>query len=139
MSLCHTIITEKVDGNTVYNASSPDELALVNFAKFTGYEFEELDNDNYMIIKVNQVRLKYKLLQVLEFTSSRKRQSVILRDPQNKILLLTKGADSIIEKRLNKSVLVSEVKRATWLSLDKYANTGLRTLVLGKYKYMISI
>lgn len=35
--MCHTILTETLDNHLHYNASSPDELALVNFAKFTGY------------------------------------------------------------------------------------------------------
>ena len=43
---------------------------------------------------------KYHLLNVLEFDSARKRMSVILREPSGKIMLLCKGADSIIEARL---------------------------------------
>ena len=42
MSVCHTVITEKSklkSGTLVYNASSPDELALINAAKFFGYNF----------------------------------------------------------------------------------------------------
>lgn len=35
----------------------------------------------------------YKLLQVLEFSSSRKRMSVIVRSEENDLLLLSKGAD----------------------------------------------
>jgi magnesium-transporting ATPase (P-type) len=45
---------------------------------------------------------KYMLLHVLDFTSERKRMSVIVRDLQTqKILLLTKGADSIISNLLD--------------------------------------
>jgi magnesium-transporting ATPase (P-type) len=40
-------------------------------------------------------------MNVLEFTSSRKRMSVIVKDLQNgETWLLTKGADSVIEKLL---------------------------------------
>lgn len=35
----------------------------------------------------------YKLLNVLEFNSTRKRMSVIVRDEEGKLLLLSKGAD----------------------------------------------
>lgn len=38
----------------------------------------------------------YKLHNILEFTSDRKRMSVIIEDESGKIMLLTKGADSII-------------------------------------------
>ena len=36
---------------------------------------------------------EYKLLNLLEFSSSRKRMSVIVRDEDDKIYLLCKGAD----------------------------------------------
>jgi len=51
----------------------------------------------------NQVTmLKYKLLHVLEFSSERKRMSVIVKDLNREdepVLLLTKGADEIIIPR----------------------------------------
>ena len=37
ITLCHTIIIEEKDGEIVYNASSPDELSLVNFTRFCGF------------------------------------------------------------------------------------------------------
>lgn len=48
LGVCHTIITDKKVGKDgkeeiVYNASSPDELALLNFAKFCGFEYRGLD------------------------------------------------------------------------------------------------
>ena len=45
---------------------------------------------------------KYELLNVIEFTSARKRMSVIVRTPDNRILIMTKGADSHIIPRLAK-------------------------------------
>lgn len=36
-----------------YTSSSPDELALVNFASYIGYTFLEKDDDNVMKIKVD--------------------------------------------------------------------------------------
>jgi P-type E1-E2 ATPase len=40
------------------------------------------------------------LLNVIEFDSARKRMTVIVRKPDGKIMVICKGADSIIEKRL---------------------------------------
>ena len=40
-------------------------------------------------------------MNILEFTSTRKRMSVIVEDPNGDYILLTKGADSIIKERLN--------------------------------------
>jgi phospholipid-translocating ATPase len=45
--------------------------------------------------------LKYKLLNVLEFTSTRKRMSVIVEDQNGNKTLMCKGADSIIKERLS--------------------------------------
>lgn len=102
IALCHTIIAEnKENGELVYNATSPDELALVNWARFCGVEFKGLDEKNCMIVNFNGKTLSFELLHVLEFTSSRKRQSVIIKDPiTNQITLYCKGADTIIEQRM---------------------------------------
>ena len=43
---------------------------------------------------------RYKLLHVIEFNSDRKRMSVIVRDKENRVLVICKGADSIISARL---------------------------------------
>lgn len=40
------------------------------------------------------------MLNTLEFNSTRKRMSVIVEDPQGRIVLMSKGADSIIAERL---------------------------------------
>lgn len=55
-----------------------------------------------------------------------------MKTPENKILLYTKGADSIIEKRLAKIPDNNEEKLKTWTNLENYASTGLRTLLLAK-------
>jgi phospholipid-transporting ATPase len=48
LALCHTIVIDERTGK--YNASSPDELALVNAAKFFGAEFLRRDDENNMIV-----------------------------------------------------------------------------------------
>ena len=42
----------------------------------------------------------YKLLNLIEFDSTRKRMTVVVRNEESRILVICKGADSIIEKRL---------------------------------------
>ena len=60
--------------------------------------------------------------------------SLIVRDMQtNKIVLLTKGADSIIEKLLIKGDKDHDRRlNITKSYLDSYATEGLRTLLLTK-------
>jgi magnesium-transporting ATPase (P-type) len=103
LAICHTIVPNfSSDGLLSYNASSPDELALTNAARFFGLVFEDRDSDNKIVIgdKNTGRTQKYELLNVIEFTSLRKRMSVIVRTPDDRIMLMTKGADSIILARL---------------------------------------
>ena len=102
LALCHTIIiSEKPDGDFSYNASSPDELALVNAARYFGCTFYKRNDDNQMLIKFENEDLEFKLLKVFEFNSNRKRMSVIIQDKLGQIKLICKGADSVILKRLD--------------------------------------
>lgn len=81
LALCHTIIIEKKNGKTNYNASSPDELALVNAARFFGVKFEDRDEENKMYINFKGEKQVYQLLNLIEFNSTRKRMTVVVRDP----------------------------------------------------------
>jgi magnesium-transporting ATPase (P-type) len=130
LALCHTIVIDERTGK--YNASSPDELALVNAAKFFGAEFVKRDEENNMIINFEGKQLSYRLMNILEFNSTRKRMSVIVEDPQGEYILLTKGADSIIKERLN--MHASPFFRDSQISVDAFAEEGLRTLFLAKRK-----
>lgn len=51
LSVCHTVVVEDKNGKLSYNASSPDELALVNGAKYLGYNFKKRDEDDNVIIE----------------------------------------------------------------------------------------
>jgi magnesium-transporting ATPase (P-type) len=135
LAVCHSILVDEKTGK--YNASSPDELALVNAAKFFGVEFKKLDEENNMIVDFKGQQRSYRLLNILEFNSTRKRMSVIVEshekthDGFNEIYILTKGADSIILPRLAPSAQNIEVTRNF---VDLYAQEGLRTLLLGQRK-----
>jgi len=59
--------------------------------------------------------------------------SVIIKDTdRNAIVLLCKGADSIIYDRLNEKSKASEAYKQTSKYVDNWANTGLRTLYLSE-------
>lgn len=92
-----------------------------------------MDKDNNMNLldrRENKI-YSYQLLDVLEFNSTRKRMSLILKDNQtNTIILYSKGADNIIYKRLTKSSQDSFAK--TNQNLQDFSNTGLRTLLLAQ-------
>ena len=73
--------------------------------------------------------LLFKLLNLIEFDSTRKRMTVVVRTPEGKVLVITKGADSIIEKRLRQG---QENLTRTQSFLDDYAKKGLRTLLIAQ-------
>ncbi|EGR33523.1 phospholipid-translocating p-type flippase family protein, putative [Ichthyophthirius multifiliis] len=129
LACCHEIIyNEKVEK---YQASSPDDLALVNFAKFCGFQYLGKDNDDIIQIKESEQNKiwKFKLLNLIEFTSDRKRMSIIIQDQETeKICLLIKGADSAIIPRFTSQ----EQTPCLLKILEEYSEIGLRTLVLGK-------
>ena len=130
--MCHTIIAEnKKDKNgeeyVSYNASSPDELALVNGARHLGFGFIDRDEDGKMVCTTRFGERRYKLLNLIEFDSTRKRMSVIVRTPEGHIKCICKGADSIIEKRLKEK---GKILKKTQKYLDGYAKLGLRTLLI---------
>jgi len=132
LSCCHTIIIDSKKGT--FNAASPDELALVNAAKQFGYEFKGFDKDDKMtILNKNTGKLhKYELLNVCEFTSTRKRMSVILKDSNGKIILMCKGADSVIIERLSTKSSQDNILTETNKYVQVFAEEGLRTLFLAE-------
>ena len=45
IALCHNVVIEDSKDAIEYNASSPDELALVYFCKFMGFIFKGIDSN----------------------------------------------------------------------------------------------
>ncbi|CAJ2642055.1 unnamed protein product [Trifolium pratense] len=135
LAVCHTAIPEvdEETGNVSYEAESPDEAAFVIAAKQLGFEFYERSQTTISLHEFNSItgrtiRRSYKLLNILEFSSARKRMSVIVRDEEGKLLLLSKGADSVMFERLGKNGRQFEEK--TKQHINEYADAGLRTLIL---------
>ncbi|MED6195380.1 Phospholipid-transporting ATPase 10 [Stylosanthes scabra] len=135
LALCHTAIPEvdEETGKVSYEAESPDEAAFVIAARELGFEFYERTQSSILLRELNSASGKitertYKLLNILEFTSARKRMSVIVRDEEGKLLLLSKGADSVMFERLAKDG--REFEEKTKQHINEYADAGLRTLIL---------
>ena len=62
LGICHTVEPKLVstdenpdDKFIVYNADSPDDLALVNGARHMGFCFERIDEEGYMICHVPEL------------------------------------------------------------------------------------
>uniref|UniRef100_A0A5S6PYI7 Phospholipid-transporting ATPase n=1 Tax=Trichuris muris TaxID=70415 RepID=A0A5S6PYI7_TRIMR len=131
MAACHTVVPEKPSeetGELSYQASSPDEGALVRGARDLGFVFHTRTPESVYISVLGRDE-KYDVLNVLDFTSDRKRMSVVVRAPNGKIRLYTKGADTVIYERLAPNQLYGDV---TLRHLEEFAAAGYRTLCLAK-------
>lgn len=138
LALCHNVLADRADPTVDpflinYKAESPDEAALVAAARDVGFPFVNKSKDTLEIEVMGQSE-KYTLLKTLEFNSTRKRMSVIVRAPDGRIILYCKGADSVIYERLSKDHDLA-LKEQTSKDLEIFANTGLRTLCIS-YRYV---
>ncbi|KAL0905958.1 hypothetical protein M5K25_024411 [Dendrobium thyrsiflorum] len=138
LALCHTAIPElnEETGTFNYEAESPDEGAFLVAAREFGFEFCKRTQSSVFVREMQisgyPIEREFKVLNLLEFNSQRKRMSVVVRDESGQILLLCKGADSIIFERLSKHGRIYE--HDTQKHLNEYGESGLRTLALAYKK-----
>ncbi|ORX88939.1 phospholipid-translocating P-type ATPase [Basidiobolus meristosporus CBS 931.73] len=137
LALCNTIVPsdERANGYPIYRGSSPDEEALVKGAAEVGIVFSGKSND-IVQIDLNGFRETFQVLHTLEFSSDRKRMSVIVQEYNGnpdegqkplKIRLISKGAD---DSMLHHCAGQEEMLQATTRHLNEFAHLGLRTLVV---------
>ncbi|KAK6922097.1 P-type ATPase, N-terminal [Dillenia turbinata] len=136
LAICHTVLPEGEESpeKITYQAASPDEAALVTAAKIFGFFFYRrtptmVHVRESHVEKMGKVEdMSYEILNVLEFNSTRKRQSVVCRYPNGRIVLYCKGADTVIYERL--ADVGNELKNITREHLEQFGSAGLRTLCL---------
>ncbi|KAI0123941.1 phospholipid-translocating P-type ATPase [Xylariales sp. AK1849] len=114
VALCHTCLPETGStGSIEYQAASPDEIALVRAAQDLGYMVVDRSTRSIAL----QIKSSadgpvstetYEILDVIEFSSQRKRMSIVIRMPDGRICVLCKGADSVILPRLKLAHLAME-------------------------------
>eukprot|EP01044_Picomonas_judraskeda_P001909 COSAG03_NODE_123_length_12291_cov_19.979413_11_plen_927_part_00 len=146
MALNHTAVPQTTaDGERFYSSASPDEEALVMAAADAGAELLTV-TDEHIEVRVPgdgfsgnlRERQRYELLAHLEFSSERKRMSVIVRcTTTNKIFLHTKGADDCVFARSDcyppsHKAGAHQVHIRTAQHVEIFAAEGLRTLVFGQ-------
>lgn len=133
LALCHTVIAEKKMGDPpkmIFKAQSPDEAALVATARDMGFTVLG-HTGNGINVNVMGEDIHYQILNTIEFNSSRKRMSAIIRQPDGRIVLYCKGADSVIYARLKRGEQ-AELRQQTAEHLELFAREGLRTLCIAK-------
>ncbi|XP_076273548.1 phospholipid-transporting ATPase VD isoform X2 [Rhynchophorus ferrugineus] len=124
------------DLKPIYEAESPDELALVDAAYIYRCKLVKRTPTEVTVDVPQDGRMVFKILNILPFDSTRKRMSVIFEHPvTNEIILYCKGADTSVLPYLTPSEDDSEQKfilNKTQQHLSNYAREGLRVLVMAK-------
>ncbi|XP_042095390.1 probable phospholipid-transporting ATPase IIB isoform X3 [Ovis aries] len=114
------------DDNRTYQASSPDEVALVQWTESVGLTLVSRDLTSMQLRTPSGQILTFCILQTFPFTSESKRMGVIVRDESTaEITFYMKGADV---------AMASIVQYNDWLEEEcgNMAREGLRTLVVAK-------
>lgn len=144
LALCHnvtpTIDTEDGKEVTSYQASSPDEIAIVKWTESVGLKLASRDRKSMTLESTETGRpvVRVRILEVFPFTSDGKRMGIIVHFHESvtdtnpnlssgEIWFYQKGADT---------VMGTIVAANDWLDEEtaNMAREGLRTLVVGRKK-----
>ncbi|KRX03653.1 P-type ATPase, cytoplasmic domain N [Pseudocohnilembus persalinus] len=129
LAVCHNVMpTYNEDDEKIYQASSPDEIALVTIAEDLGIELINREQHSMQIQNSQDFVDKFQILDVFPFSSETKRMGIIVRhEHTNQIIFYLKGADIVMKKLLPNDFQII---------VDKYceqlAKEGLRTLVIAQ-------
>ncbi|KIV98963.1 hypothetical protein, variant 2 [Verruconis gallopava] len=149
LALCHNVTPtkEEVGGQvrTSYQASSPDEIAIVRWTENVGLRLVHRDRNGMVLESHKSAKavVRVRILNTFPFTSESKRMGIIVQFlssaasavPEtcmdSEIWFYQKGADT---------VMTSIVSANDWLDEEtvNMAREGLRTLVVGRKKLSAS-
>ncbi|KAH8586138.1 P-type ATPase-like protein [Bisporella sp. PMI_857] len=148
LALCHNVTPtiEEENGKTItsYQASSPDEIAIVKWTEAVGLRLIHRDRKGMLLQSVDSGKpvVRVRILEVFPFTSDGKRMGIIVqfldgsqssaasKDGTGEIWFYQKGADT---------VMTSIVAANDWLDEEtaNMAREGLRTLVVGRKRLSV--
>ena len=129
MLLCNNVtpIISNEDPNIIsYQASSPDEIALVKFAEKLSMKLIYRTDKQIKIKNTSGTIEEYTILANFPFSSETKRMGIILQNKKyGHIIFYLKGAENVMMKFVKKEY-VGYIQEKT----ENLATKGLRTLVL---------
>ena len=126
ISIAHECVCNKI---SEYSGVSPDDVELVKTSYEQGFVFLQSSND-LREIRIGDSIQSFTVLNVLNFSSERKRMSIIIRDKNNVIKLYSKGADCEISKRMSKNSKDDPHSSFTLKCIDKLSCKGFRCLMI---------
>lgn len=147
LALCHNVTptTEEENGQTVisYQASSPDEIAIVRWTESVGLRLSYRDRKGMILESKDsgKTAVQVRILDVFPFTSEGKRMGIIVQfyeHAQTPLPSLDTGEIWFFQKGAD-TVMGSIVAANDWLDEEtaNMAREGLRTLVVGRKKLSI--
>src|SRR5277367_6382811 len=127
LAVCHNVTpTLDEDSGTVqFQASSPDEVAIVQWCGLVGLHLIHRDRHTLRLKLAEGNELSYNILKIFPFTSESKRMGIVVRADNGEIWFFMKGADTVMQKL----VIAND-----WMEEEcaNMAREGLRTLVIGR-------
>ncbi len=125
LALCHNVtpVNEGV-ARREYQASSPDEIALVKFTEGMDYTLVGRDQNSITLQNPKGESEKFEILIDFPFTSETRRMGIIIRHvASQRIIFLIKGAEQVIAEKVDADS-GSKMKEAA----ESLSTEGLRTL-----------
>ena len=143
LALCHNVTptTDEKDGEktVTYQASSPDEIAIVQYTENVGLRLVHRDRKSITLqsVATGRIVVRVHILEIFPFTSDSKRMGIIVRfdtgdvvsgtvsGQEDDVWFFQKGADTVMS---------AIVAANDWLDEEtaNMAREGLRTLVVGR-------
>ncbi|KNE99199.1 hypothetical protein PSTG_07507 [Puccinia striiformis f. sp. tritici PST-78] len=129
LGLCHNVTpVVNDDGSVTYQASSPDEVAIVAYTESVGLKLVSRDRKGMVLRTTTGQKIEFEVLEIFPFTSESKRMGIIIRDKKTgEMTFYQKGADVVMSKIVQSNDWLEE-------ECDNMSREGLRTLVMAKKK-----
>ncbi|KAJ9059424.1 putative aminophospholipid-translocase, variant 3 [Entomophthora muscae] len=127
LGVCHNVtpVLEE-SGEVTYQASSPDEVAIVKFTASIGLSLATRESQELTLNTATGQTIRYQILHTFPFNSVTKRMGIIVKDKKSgEHIFFLKGADS---------TMASLIVPSPWLDEEcgNMAREGLRTLVVAR-------
>ena len=120
--VCNSIIPE---GPSVFKSISSEEICMIEYMHEMGLTLLSRSL-NQIVIKFARTRVvsTFDILFTIEFSSARKRMTVIVRDENGHIFVYSKGADSVIIP----GCITNSATEMVLENIDVFSKEGLRSL-----------
>lgn len=130
VSVCPGVVPVQKADSISYFASSPDQKALILAAADFGCTLTNRTH-NQVDLKLHGQLHQYEVLCDFEFSSDRKRTSVIVRNSSDELILYTMGADDVILPRCHSDGKNIDMTKK---HSETFATQGLRSLFVAMKK-----